>query len=337
MYETMDAANGVGVLAANQVGVGLRLFVYDCADDRGESTRRRGVVINPVLETSDIPETMPDPTTTTRVACRFPANRFRAAGPSGRGSPVWTPTAIRSPSRATGCSLGCCSTRPDIWTGSLRRQAHRPACQGGQAGVEVQRLGCSGPVVDARRGAGSVRPLMDDRPSPSRRVSVRYRIGSVLTDVIGMLEALAPEVSVRPKTGGVVRIPPADVVSMRELSAVPVRASEIRALEHAAALAGPEPNGTGIEGGCSAPRRLHRSGEFRCAVGVFVGDCGPPEIVDWYAERGLPAWLALPERLSSVREIGVGVGVKQTRVMVADLAPGSMESVRLEPARTMTG
>ncbi|MFD4179757.1 peptide deformylase, partial [Rhodococcus sp. NPDC058514] len=29
MYETMDVANGVG-LAANQVGVALRLFVYDC-------------------------------------------------------------------------------------------------------------------------------------------------------------------------------------------------------------------------------------------------------------------------------------------------------------------
>ena len=117
MYETMDAANGVG-LAANQVGVGLRLFVYDRADDRGESTRRRGVVINPVLETSDIPETMPDPDNDDEGCLSVPGNRFRAAGPSGRGSPVSTPTAIWSPSRATGCSLGCCSTRPDIWTGS---------------------------------------------------------------------------------------------------------------------------------------------------------------------------------------------------------------------------
>ena len=60
MYDTMDAAHGVG-LAANQIGYGLRLFVYDCADDRGRTDRRRGVVINPVLETSEIPETMPDP------------------------------------------------------------------------------------------------------------------------------------------------------------------------------------------------------------------------------------------------------------------------------------
>lgn len=55
MHETMDAANGVG-LAANQIGVPLRLFVYHCPDG---DTMRRGTVINPVLETSEIPKTMP--------------------------------------------------------------------------------------------------------------------------------------------------------------------------------------------------------------------------------------------------------------------------------------
>ena len=58
LYDTMDAAHGVG-LAANQIGHGLRLFVYDCSDERGVTSRRRGVLINPVLETSEIPETMP--------------------------------------------------------------------------------------------------------------------------------------------------------------------------------------------------------------------------------------------------------------------------------------
>ena len=59
MLEPMAAAEGVG-LAANQVGVPWRLFVFDCPDEeRGE--RFRGVVVNPVLETSDRPETMPDP------------------------------------------------------------------------------------------------------------------------------------------------------------------------------------------------------------------------------------------------------------------------------------
>ena len=59
-----------------------------------------------------------------------------------------------------------------------------------------------------------------------------------LTDVVGHLEALAPMVIVRPKSGDDVEIDPADVVSVRELSHRPVRNSEIRALEHAAALAG---------------------------------------------------------------------------------------------------
>ncbi|MEB3031280.1 peptide deformylase [[Mycobacterium] nativiensis] len=79
MYETMDAANGVG-LAANQIGVGLRLFVYDCADDRRSTTRRRGVVVNPVLETSDRPETMPDPDNDDEGCLSVPGESF----PTGR-------------------------------------------------------------------------------------------------------------------------------------------------------------------------------------------------------------------------------------------------------------
>jgi peptide deformylase len=79
MYATMDAANGVG-LAANQVGVGLRVFVYDCADDRGATTRRRGVVVNPVLETSERPETMPDPDNDDEGCLSVPGESF----PTGR-------------------------------------------------------------------------------------------------------------------------------------------------------------------------------------------------------------------------------------------------------------
>ena len=69
MYETMDVAHGVG-LAANQVGINKRLFVYHCPDTdgpegsakqlgAGESGMRKGCVINPGLETSEIPEGMP--------------------------------------------------------------------------------------------------------------------------------------------------------------------------------------------------------------------------------------------------------------------------------------
>ena len=46
MYQTMAAAPGVG-LAAPQVGVPLRLFVYDWVDE--QDTEWRGVAVNPEL------------------------------------------------------------------------------------------------------------------------------------------------------------------------------------------------------------------------------------------------------------------------------------------------
>src|SRR5690349_16949289 len=47
MFLTMYVADGVG-LAANQVDVGIRLFVYDCVDEDGH--RHVGHILNPVLD-----------------------------------------------------------------------------------------------------------------------------------------------------------------------------------------------------------------------------------------------------------------------------------------------
>lgn len=47
MFASQRAAEGVG-LAANQIGVDRKVFVYDCPDDDG--VRHVGVVVNPVLE-----------------------------------------------------------------------------------------------------------------------------------------------------------------------------------------------------------------------------------------------------------------------------------------------
>ncbi|MCX2734377.1 peptide deformylase [Saccharopolyspora sp. NFXS83] len=79
MFETNTAANGAG-LAATQIGVDLRVFVYDCPDDEG--VRHRGVVVNPVLETSAIPETMPDPDDDWEGCLSVPGEAF----PTGRAS-----------------------------------------------------------------------------------------------------------------------------------------------------------------------------------------------------------------------------------------------------------
>ena len=51
MFATNLAANGAG-LAAQQIGVDLAVFVYDCADETG--TRRTGVVCNPTVGLPDV-------------------------------------------------------------------------------------------------------------------------------------------------------------------------------------------------------------------------------------------------------------------------------------------
>ena len=58
MYQTMDAAHGVG-LAAPQIGVDLRLFTYDF--DNGDDAANRGVIINPRLVLGRISQADPDP------------------------------------------------------------------------------------------------------------------------------------------------------------------------------------------------------------------------------------------------------------------------------------
>lgn len=58
LFQTNTAAHGAG-LAANQVGDDRQVFIYDCPDDEG--VRHRGYVINPSIQTTAIPETMPDP------------------------------------------------------------------------------------------------------------------------------------------------------------------------------------------------------------------------------------------------------------------------------------
>jgi N-acetylglutamate synthase len=161
-------------------------------------------------------------------------------------------------------------------------------------------------------------------PSVGSRVSLRYRIPDSLTDVVGHLEALDPVVVVRTKSGAVVEIDPADVVSVRELSHAPVRNSEIRAVEHAAALAWPGTEqhwhdgwllraGPGVGEG-------HNSRANSAVPLLFSSNTDAlPAIIGWYAQRGLEPWLALPERLLPLKT----PGIKSTRMLVRDVTPMS--------------
>lgn len=81
MFETMDAAPGVG-LAAPQVGVGLRVFVYSYPDEQDRP--RRGVIINPELSHQAIDPSPADEDEDSEGCLSFPGERF----PIRRGETV---------------------------------------------------------------------------------------------------------------------------------------------------------------------------------------------------------------------------------------------------------
>jgi ribosomal protein S18 acetylase RimI-like enzyme len=160
-------------------------------------------------------------------------------------------------------------------------------------------------------------------PSLGSRVSIRFRLpgGSEkrMTDVIGYLEAVTPELVVRTKSDGLVTVSPEDVVSVRELSAIPVRTSEIRALEHAAALAWPGTEHEWHDGWLLRAASGYTSrGNSAVPLDFSATVAALPGVLEWYSARGLPAWLALPERLLPIR----AGGSKTVRVMTAELTGG---------------
>jgi peptide deformylase len=93
MHETNDAAHGVG-LAAPQIGVGLRLFVYKFANDDGVPPR--GVVVNPRLTLGKVSGAAPDPEEDEEGCLSFPGEGYplqraewvRVEGFDGDGEPL---------------------------------------------------------------------------------------------------------------------------------------------------------------------------------------------------------------------------------------------------------
>ena len=72
MFETMDKAPGVG-LAAPQIGVGLRIFVFDY---EVEDVRYRDVAINPSLELEPYDDSDPDDELEVEGCLSIPGERF---------------------------------------------------------------------------------------------------------------------------------------------------------------------------------------------------------------------------------------------------------------------
>lgn len=173
-------------------------------------------------------------------------------------------------------------------------------------------------------------------PQPGTRVSVRYRRapGSVppLTDAVGHLLAVDPRLRVRTKTGAVVEIAPADVVALRELTDAPVRAREIRSLEHAAAAARPAADQAWLDGWLlrAAPEAgLATNSALPLDLSANTGAI--PGIADWYQRRGLAPRLALPDRLLA---LSIRLPAERTeRILVHDL-PSVTPARRPDPSVT---
>jgi hypothetical protein len=154
-------------------------------------------------------------------------------------------------------------------------------------------------------------------------VTVRYRrpAGSVppLTDAVGHLLAVDPVVRVRTKTGAVVEFAPADVVALRAVTDAPVRTSDIRALERAAASAWPGVERTWLDGWLlRAGRGAGLVANSAMPLDFSAGASAIPEITAWYGRHGLTPRLAIPDRLLPLPP---GVTAEHTdRVLVRDVS-----------------
>ena len=136
------------------------------------------------------------------------------------------------------------------------------------------------------------------------RVVLRYRLPAgyerPMTDVIGELVSLDPP-TVRTAAGAVVQVAPDQVVALKALGPRPIRTSEIRELEVAAADGWPGlerhwidgwllRSGAGFTGRANSAAPLQQSATLD-SLGA---------ISQWYADRGQEARLLLPDRLSTV-------------------------------------
>jgi GNAT superfamily N-acetyltransferase len=143
-------------------------------------------------------------------------------------------------------------------------------------------------------------------------------------DVVGYLVETAPLVRVRAADGHVHQFRSSDVLYVRRLTDRPVKNSQIRAVEHAAALAWPGTEHQWLDGwwlrAGSHPAGSTLRANSAVPLDMFAQPSTIPAIIDWYAQRGLTPRLAVPERLLRLPE---DIPAEcETRTLVRDLASG---------------
>ncbi|MBJ8339627.1 GNAT family N-acetyltransferase [Antrihabitans sp. YC3-6] len=145
---------------------------------------------------------------------------------------------------------------------------------------------------------------MTTDPSVGSRVVLRYRLpegySHPMTDVIGELLSLDPP-TVRTANGETVRIAADRVVALKTLGPRPIRTSEIRNLEIAAADGWPGTEQEWVDGwllrsGAGFTGRANSAAPLETSADTSsLGTIGK-----WYADRGLGVRLLLPDRLGTV-------------------------------------
>ncbi len=159
---------------------------------------------------------------------------------------------------------------------------------------------------------------MVNLPEVGTRVSLRYRLppGSKPphSDVVGHLLDTGPTVRVRNRRGDIVDVAAQDVLAVRIVPEVTVRTSEIRNLEHAAALGWPGTEHEWLQGWFV---RAGRGSTRRANSAVPLHFTSHAEILaaaDWYAARGLPALVSAPDRLF---RIPIGIATDAETLVLA--------------------
>ncbi len=159
-------------------------------------------------------------------------------------------------------------------------------------------------------------------PAVGTRVSLRYRLpaGSAPphSDVVGHLVETGQRVRVRNRRGDVVDVAATDVLAVRIVPEVPVRRSEIRNLEQAAAMGWPGTEHEWLDGwfvrfGHGSTRRANSAVPLN-----FTSHAEVVAVADWYASRRLPALVSAPDRLLRLPD-AVPTDAENL-VMVTDLA-----------------